>query len=173
MENKFCSNCGQQLNGESKFCAHCGAPIGARDTNLESHLNQSGESMSVKVGNPAQKILIWSSVFLVGLIIVTYFVLLSSPVVGDSTTVSGTSDLVVTIVNIILGLLFLGDCIWIVLGIVFGAMNISKSNQVTGPQSSKLKLSGIWHIISPIIFFILIILAYVIVQVIARTLTQS
>ncbi|WP_404389152.1 zinc-ribbon domain-containing protein [Ligilactobacillus animalis] len=26
MENKFCSNCGQQLEAGAKFCPQCGAP---------------------------------------------------------------------------------------------------------------------------------------------------
>jgi hypothetical protein len=149
----FCKHCGNGLLELAKFCSKCGKKI-------ESENPLAGFSRP-PIKNPFPTI--WKSgcVALGALIIAPLFFVKAS---------SDLSGLILSIVNICLGLLGLVSVIGIIVGIILCIIFFQRSSE--SPQTHQhYRQMAIYSIATPIVLMIGVIIAFVIIRVISN-LTQ-
>ena len=151
----FCPNCGNRITPADKFCVKCGTAISNSSSQPQTQNAMAGS-------NPLARRKNYSVSVLLAFLIMEFLLIIL--------VVAAHDPLVITVVNIILGLFFMGAILWLLLGMVLGVIRIVEANKIKQPEDrSRLKTIGTWHIISPFIFIFSIILIYVIVQVVYRT----
>ena len=141
----FCKHCGASLADGAKFCPSCGQPV-----TPETNINPKD------LKNPFPKILIGWFVVLALLGLIGFI---------------NPEKFTISVINIILSLMGLFSVISLLGGIIIGILCVQKAHGA--PEIKRhYNTMAIYSFVSPFVFIVSVILAFVVIRVIQNLRTQ-
>ncbi len=149
MDSMYCNNCGKEILPSVQFCLHCGAAVSGSNA-------ASGDFNKKPI---SRKVLLILAVIFGGLLVAAII-----------SALAGGVELMATVINWLLGLLFGLSVLAIIPGIIIAIIFWSKASAEPAPRKSYHHSIAGWAFGGPLLLIVSIILSYVILNVVVNLL---
>ena len=160
----FCKQCGKPVSKEAKFCGNCGTSLVPGNVITQTDVsNLVAKAVSQPISNVD-----YNSRFSHKSILKKLLVLIGGLVVISILLTIFLGQLGVTLVNWLLGIIFMIIVLALPIGIILMTVFLLKKDPTNLSHEQYLHRQGVWAAIGPLMVLISVVFCYIIVQIISN-----